>query len=151
MFTPADLANYVGSSRALQTDIAGHDWPTAMALAGKIILVLNHTENQRLSEYAEARGASGKIFISPVTNGQNDVNGTVSGMSATASAWVAMNNMSSGDKSWAANAYNAAHIGRVYGDDSVSFEQHIAGHINLSAYYDFAGNKDATGYRIKPF
>lgn len=151
LFTPADLANYTGSNGDLQTGIAGKNWPTALQLAGKIILVLNHTENQRLSEYAEARGANAKVFISPVTNGQNDVNGTVSGMSGTASAWVAMNNMSNGDKSWAVQSNAASHMGRVYGDDSVSFEQHIAGQIHLSAYYDFAANKDANGFRIRPF
>ncbi|GGP22070.1 Ca2+-dependent phosphoinositide-specific phospholipase C [Silvimonas iriomotensis] len=151
LFTPADLKNFIGSSGALQTDIAGKAWPSATALAGKIILVLNHTENQRLSEYAEARGASAKIFISPVTNGQNDVNGTVSGMSATASAWVAMNNMQSSDRAWAVNSDAAGHIGRVWGDDGVSFADHIAGHVQLSAYYDFAANQDASGFRIRPF
>ncbi|KPC53825.1 Ca2+-dependent phosphoinositide-specific phospholipase C [Amantichitinum ursilacus] len=151
LFTPADLANYVGSSKALQTDIAGKTWPTPNVLAGKILLVLNHTENQRLSEYAEARGANAKIFISPVTNGQNDINGTVSGMSAQASAWVAMNNMSNGDKAWAVQTNAAGHLGRVYGDDGVSFTQHIGEQIHLSAYYDFASNKDGNGYRIRPF
>lgn len=152
LYTPGDLAQHLGvSSSTLQGSLKGKSWPTASQLQGKVLLVLNHSENQKLSQYAEARTTSAKVFISPVTNGQNDVSGEVSGMSRTSSGYVAMNNMGKGDKQWAAQAFAYSHIGRVWGDDGVSFTQHIAEKVNLSAYYKFAEAKDGNGYRIRPF
>ncbi|MBC2654126.1 hypothetical protein H7A76_01605 [Pseudomonas sp. MSSRFD41] len=151
LYTPQELASHIGSSAgALQSNLKGKSWPTASQLQGKVLLVLNHSENQKLSQYAEARTSSAKVFISPLTNGQNDVSGEVSGMSAQSSGYVAMNNMGKGDKKWATQAFAYSHIGRVWGDDGVSFAQHIAEQINLSAYYKFA-EQGAGGFRIRPF
>ncbi|WP_047338113.1 Ca2+-dependent phosphoinositide-specific phospholipase C [Pseudomonas protegens] len=151
LYTPQDLATHIGSSAgALQGNLKGKSWPTASQLQGKVLLVLNHSENQKLSQYAEARASSAKVFIAPVTNGQNDVSGKVSGMSGQSSGYVAMNNMSKGDKKWAAQAFAYSHIGRVWGDDGVSFAQHISEKVNLSAYYKFA-EQNAGGFRIRPF
>lgn len=152
LYTPGNLAQHIGASTgALQGSLKGKSWPTASQLQGKVLLVLNHSENQKLSQYAEARTSSAKVFISPVTNGQNDVSGEVSGMSKQSSGYVAMNNMGKGDKKWAAQAFAYSHIGRVWGDDGVSFAQHIQEKVNLSAYYKFAEAKDGNGYRIRPF
>ena len=151
LFTPGDLSNYTGNLLPLQTALKGRDWPTAEALQGKIILVLNHTENQKLSQYAEQRKFDARVFISPVTNGSNDISGEVSGMSRESSNYVAMNNMSSDNKSWAEIAFNFNHIARVYGDDGISFVQHVYEKINISAYYNFKNQRDDRGYRIRPF
>lgn len=150
LFTPYDLSAHIGHAAPLQTAIRGRDWPSAQALKGKIILVLNHTRNQVLSQYAEQRGLNAKLFISPVTNGANDIHGEVSGMSRQSSNFVVMNNMSKGDKRWASTAFEYSHIGRVYGDDATSFRDQLGYRIHLSAYYDFTANHDG-GWRIRPF
>jgi hypothetical protein len=152
IYTPKDLATHVGSTGALQTDITGKRWPTAQELVGKILVVLNHTENERLSEYVDNRGIDAKAFVAPVTNGQNDITGEVSGMSRSASNWVVMNNMNKDDKAWAQHVYASGHIGRVWGDDDVSFDAHRRERVNLSAYYNFANYGNiSTGSRITPF
>ncbi|UXU85771.1 Ca2+-dependent phosphoinositide-specific phospholipase C [Burkholderia sp. S-53] len=151
IFTPKDLRTHIGNIDPLQTTVIGKDWPTAAQLEGKVIFVLNHAENQKLSQYAEARGLDGKIFIAPYTNGQNDITGDVSGMSRQSSNVVVMNNMGKGDKGWAQQVNASSHIGRVYGDDNVSFQQHVNERIHMSAYNDFHAAMDANGYRIRPF
>ncbi|RQS42917.1 Ca2+-dependent phosphoinositide-specific phospholipase C [Burkholderia sp. Bp8986] len=155
LFTPRDLVNYIYPGNNLispiQTSIVGKDWPTAMTLSGKVIVVLTDGQNQDLSQYADTMVADAKAFVAPITNGQNDITGAVSGMSRSASNWVVMNNMIGADSTWAQQVYANSHIGQVYYDTGVSFDRRIAERAHLPAYDDFVSAGDSNGYRIRPF
>lgn len=151
LYTLSQLKQFTGRGGSLRDAVAQSGWPTASALAGKVILVLNGSANEWLSEYANARRDNAKIFISPATNGQNDITGTVSGMNGVASGYVVMNNMSSSNRKWSRKVVEQNHIGRVWGNDGQSFDQQLANGSNISAYYDYTSNKDTDSYRVRPF
>ena len=151
LYTPKDLKHFTGKNGGLRHAVSQAGWPTTLSLSGKIILVLNGSRNEWLNHYANARKDNAKIFISPATNGQNDITGTVSGMNSTASSYVVMNNMSSSNKKWSREVLKNNHIGRVWGNDGQKFEQQIAHGSNISAYYKYKTTKDTDGYRIRPF
>ena len=151
LYTPSMLKQFTGRGGSLRDAVAQSGWPTASSLSGKIVLVLNGTANEWLNEYANARRDNAKIFISPATNGQNDITGTVSGMNGTASGYVVMNNMSSSDRRWSRKVVEQNHIGRVWGNDGQSFDQQLANGSNISAYYNYGGQRDTDGYRVRPF
>lgn len=151
IFSDFDLANYVGSngSQIMKTFIIGKDWPTARQLKGKFIFVFNHEKNWAQDDYH--RGRITKMFMAPNTQSLNDITGDITDISTPVGNWVMMNNMHSSGKLWAQSVFAVSHIGRVWGDDSVSFADHITERVHLSAYYDFANAKDANGFRIRPF
>ncbi|MGY0216627.1 Ca2+-dependent phosphoinositide-specific phospholipase C [Endozoicomonadaceae bacterium StTr2] len=151
LFTPYDLKVFTGQGGSLRDAVAQRGWPAASALQGKIILVLNGHRNQTLKDYANERRLSGKIFISPETNDQGDITGKVGGMDDSSSAYVVMNNMSSGEKNWSDNVKAKNHIGRVWGNDGESFYNQLSRDTHLSAYYDYHDQTSAAGYRIRPF
>ena len=151
LFTPRDLKRFSGKSGGLRAAVGQSGWPTVSSLSGRVILVLNGSRNEWLNRYANSRKDNAKIFISPATNGQNDISGTVSGMNSKASSYVVMNNMSSSNKKWSREVIKHKHIGRVWGNDNQTFNQQLAHGSNISAYYKFKSQKDSDGYRIRPF
>ena len=149
IFTPSNLKSF-GRGGSLRESVAASGWPTARALQGRVILVLNGHRNQTLRDYVKERKYTSKIFVSPETNDQNDITGKVGGMDSSTSSFVVMNNMSKGDKNWSDDVYRQKHIGRVWGNDGQSFSNQISRKTHLSAYYNYY-NQGAAGYRIRPF
>lgn len=147
LYTPAQLDRFhAHQAGTLREKVRAAGWPLAKDLRGRILLVLN---GNGLDGYLEAMGLAGAIFVSPPTDSASEVSGLPHGISEDYAQLVVMHNMNAAHRAVSAAVYQQHFIGRVWGNDKEDFVRQIANRTHLSAYYDYAAQRDGS-YRILP-
>jgi hypothetical protein len=147
LYTPAQLDRFhARQAGTLRDKVRAAGWPLAKDLRGRILLVLN---GNGLDGYLEALGLAGAIFVSPSTDSASEVTGLPHGISEANAQLVVMHNMNAAHRAVSAAVYQQHFIGRVWGNDKEDFARQIANRTHLSAYYDYAAQRDGS-YRILP-
>lgn len=151
LYTPAQLYAWHaqnGVAGTLRDKVKAAGWPTADALRGRVMLMMNNPTSG-LDQYLSERGLDGAIFVQPEIAAASEVAVGPSGMSAGNVQYVVNYNMNAPARAISADVQAARFLGRVYGDDDESFLTQVGHGTHLSAYHDYIDNGDGA-FRIRP-